>query len=130
MTSWFLMRTHPQSHQEKQEHETCQTQSVPWQKQLISIMEEDGTRIQNRDHIVKCCVEFYQKLYRSRRLPTDTMEPQQPHRLALDEAPPVILPGEIKASIKKLDCSMAPGEDNITGSVLQNSGEAIVNLLT
>ena len=49
-------------------------------KKLISIMEEDGTQIHNRDCIVTCCVEFYQELYRFRRLPTDTMEPQQPHR--------------------------------------------------
>ena len=48
----------------------------------------------------------------------------------MDDAPPVILPAEVEASIKKLDHSKAPGEDNITGGVLQDGGEAIVNLLT
>ena len=43
-------------------------------KQLISIMEEDDTQIHNRDLIVRCCVEFYQELYRSRRLQTNTIE--------------------------------------------------------
>ena len=32
--------------------------------------------------------------------------------------------------LKKLDCSKASGEDNITGGVLQDVGEAVVNLLT
>ena len=99
-------------------------------KQLISIMEEDGTQIHNRDHIVTHCVEFYQELYRSRRLQTNTIEPQQAHRPSMDDTPSVILPAEVEALIKKLDCSKAPGEDNITGSVPQDGGEAIVNLLT
>ena len=93
-------------------------------------MGEDGTWIHNKDHIVTCCLEFYQELYRSRRLPMDTTEPQQPHRLAMHDAPSIILPTEVEASIKKLDHSKAPGEDNITGGVLQDGGEAIVNCLT
>ena len=93
-------------------------------------MEEDGTQIHNRDHIVTSCVEFYQELYRSRRLQTNTMEQQQPHRLEMNDAPPIILPAEVEASIQKLDCSKAPDEDNIIGSVLQDGGEAVVNLLT
>ena len=48
----------------------------------------------------------------------------------MDDAPPFILPAEVKASIKKLDHGKAPGEDNITGVVLQDGGEAVVNLLT
>ena len=31
--------------------------------QLISIMEEDGTHIHDKDRIVKICVEFYEELY-------------------------------------------------------------------
>ena len=98
--------------------------------QLISIIEEDGTQIHNRDCIVTHCVEFYQELYRSRRLQTNSIGPQQPHRQSMDDVPPVILPAEVEASIKKLDHSKAPGEDNITGGVLQDGGEAVVNLLT
>ena len=93
-------------------------------------MEEDGTQIHNRDHILTCCVEFYQGLYRPRRLQTNTFQPQQLHRPSMDDTPPVILPAEVEASIKKLDCSKAPGEENITGGVPQDGGEAVVNLLT
>ena len=60
----------------------------------------------------------------------DTTEPQQPHTLVTDDAPPVILPTEVETLIKKLDHSNTPGEDNITGGVLQHGGEAILNLLT
>ena len=102
-------------------------QAVHQQKQLISILEEDGILIQNRDHIATCCVEFYLELYRSRRLQTNT---KQPHRPSMDGAPPVILPAEVEALIKKLDHSKAPGGDNIAGGVLQDGREAIVNLLT
>ena len=103
---------------------------MPQQKQLISIIEEDGTRIHNRDCIVTPCVEFYQELYRSRRLQIDKMEPQQTDRPSMDDAPPIILAAEVEALIKKLDHNKAPGEDNITGGVLLDGGEAVVNLLT
>ena len=48
----------------------------------------------------------------------------------MDDAPPIILPAEVEALIKKLDHSKAPGEANITGSFLQVGVKAIVNLLT
>ena len=86
-------------------------------KQLISIMEEDGTHTHNGDHIEMCCVEFYQEPYRSRRLQMNKMELQQLHRSAMDDALPIILPAEVGSSIKNLDCSKAPGEDIITGGV-------------
>ena len=65
-------------------------------KQLISFMEEDGTQIHNGDLIVTCCVEICQELYRSIRLSTDTTESQQPHRLAVDDTLPIILPTELR----------------------------------
>ena len=68
-------------------------------KQLIPIMEEDGTLFHNRDYIVTHCVEFYLELYRSRRLQTSTMEPQQLHRPSMDDAPPIIQPAEVEALI-------------------------------
>ena len=64
---------------------------------------KDGTWIHIRDHIITCCVEFYQELYRPRRLQTNTMELHQPHRPAMDDAPPIILPVEVEALIKNLD---------------------------
>ena len=41
------------------------------ERQLISIMEEDGTRIYDKDLIVKRCVEFYKELCRSRSASAD-----------------------------------------------------------
>ena len=66
----------------------------------------------------------------SRRLPIDTMKPQKPLILTVDEALPIILPAKVEALIKKLDCSKDAGEDNITGGVLQNGREVVVHLLT
>ena len=37
----------------------------------MSIMEEYGTHIHDKERIVKRCVEFYEELYRSRRASTD-----------------------------------------------------------
>ena len=59
----------------------------------------------------------------------DTTEAQQPHRLAMDDALPIILSANVEALMKKLDHSKAPGEENITGVILQDCGEAIVNVL-
>ena len=48
----------------------------------------------------------------------------------MDNAPPIILPTDVEALIKKLNCSKAPGQYNITGGSLQGGREAIDNLLT
>ena len=44
--------------------------------------------------------------------------------------PPSILPSEVEASIKRLKRNKAPGEDNITGGVLQDGGDAMIQVLT
>ena len=41
-----------------------------------------------------------------------------------------ILPSEFKASIKRLKHNKALGEDNITGGILQDGGEAMIQVLT
>ena len=107
-------------------HAICQ--QCLCKNQLISIMEEDGTQINNRDHIVTCCVEFYQELYRSIRLLMDTTEPQESCIPVMADALPIILFAEVEGLTKKLDHSKAPGEDNITGGVLHDGREAIVYL--
>ena len=48
----------------------------------------------------------------------------------MDDAPPVILPAEVEALIKKLNHSKAPGEDNITDGVPPDGRETMVNFLT
>ena len=50
--------------------------------------------------------------------------------MVMDDTSPIILPTEVEALIKKLDHSRVPGEENITGGVLQDGGKAIVNVLT
>ena len=44
--------------------------------------------------------------------------------------PPSILPSEVEASIKILNHNKAPGEDNITGGILQDGGDAMMQGLT
>ena len=42
--------------------------------------------------------------------------------------PPSILPSEVETSIKGLKCNKAQEEDNITGGILQDGGEALIDL--
>ena len=44
--------------------------------------------------------------------------------------PPSILPSAVEASIKKLKHNKAPGEDNTTGGILQDGGDAMIQVLT
>ena len=44
--------------------------------------------------------------------------------------PPSILPSEVEASIKRLKRNKAPGEDNITGGIFQDGGDALIQILT
>ena len=37
---------------------------------------------------------------------------------------------EVEASIKRLKRNKAPGEDNITGGILQDGGDAMIQVLT
>ena len=43
---------------------------------------------------------------------------------------PSILQSEVEASIKRLKRNKAPGEDNITGGILQDGGDAMIQILT
>ena len=97
--------------------------------QRISIMEEDGTHIHDKDRIVKRCVEFYEELYRSRRASAD-QDSRDDRTTASTIDPPSILRSEVEASIKRLKHNKAPGEDNITGGILQDGGDARIQILT
>ena len=79
--------------------------------------------------IVKRCVEFYEELYRSRRASTDQDSHDDPTTTSTID-PPSILPSEVEASIKRLKRNKAPGEDNITGGILQDGGDAMIQILT
>ena len=92
--------------------------------QLISIMEEDGTHIHDKDRIVKRCVEFYEELYRSRRASTDQNSHGDPTTTNIN--PPSVLPSEVEAPIERLECKKVPGDDNITGGILQDGGDTMI----
>ena len=97
--------------------------------QLISIMEEDGMHIHDQDRIVKRCVEFYEELYRSRRASADqNSHVDRTTTSSID--PPSILPLEVEAPIKRLKHNKGPGEDNITCGILQDGGDAMIQILT
>ena len=85
-------------------------------------MEEDGTHTHDKERIVKRCVEFYEELYRSRRASADQDSHDDPTTTSTID-PPSILPSEVEASIKRLKRNKAPGEDNITGGILQDGGD-------
>ena len=92
--------------------------------QLISIMEEDETHIHDKELIVKRCVEFYEELKRSRRASADQGSHDDRTTTSIID-PPSILPSEVEASIKRLKRNKALGEDNITGGILQDGGDAM-----
>ena len=97
--------------------------------QLISIMEEDGTHIPDKDRTVKRCVEFYEELYTSKRASADQdLHDDQTTTSTID--PPSILPSEVEASIKRLKRNKALREDNITGGILQDGGDAMIQVFT
>ena len=78
----------------------------------------------DKDRIVKRSVEFYEEQYRSRRASTDQDSHDDPTTTSSIDAPS-ILPSEVEASIKRLKCNKAPREDNITGGILQDGGNAM-----
>ena len=92
-------------------------------------MEEDGTHIHDKDRIVKRCVAFYEELYRSRRVSAD-QDSHHDRTTTSTIDPPSILPPEVEASIKRLKRNKALGEDNITGGILQDGGDAMIQVLT
>ena len=104
--------------------------------QLVSIMEEDGTHIHDKDRIVKRCVELYEELYKSRRASADQdLHDDRTTTSSID--PPSILRSEVEVSIKRLKRNKAPGEafDSIEFEPLfeglKNQGvdEAYLNIL-
>ena len=94
---------------------------------IISLKEENGTHIRDRDRMIKRCEEFYTNLY-STKLPQGQPSVQIHHTRSTH--PPPILPTEMSAAIKRLKRSKAPGNDNITADVLKDHGEPIVQMFT
>ena len=78
---------------------------------------------------MKRYVEFYEELYRSRRASADQDLHDNP-TITSSFDPPSILRSEVEASIARLKRNKAPGEDNITGGILQDGGDAMIQILT
>ena len=88
-------------------------------KNIVTLREEDGTLIEDRDRLIRKCEEFYIKLYRTRR-PQD--QPFTDVHYKETGQPPPILPFEVRDAVKRLKRDKAPGEDNITTGTLQEEG--------
>ena len=88
---------------------------------IISLKEEKGTHIHDRDWMIKRCEEFYTNLY-STKLPQGQPSVQIHNTRSIP--PPPILPTEVSAAIKRLKRNKAPGNDNITADVLKSTGTA------
>ena len=94
---------------------------------IISLKEENGTHIHDRDRMIKRCEEFYTNLY-STKLPQG--QPSVQIHNTRSTPPPPILPTEVSAAINRLKRNKAPGNDNITAYVLKDGGEPIVQMFT
>ena len=79
--------------------------------------------------VVKRCVEFYEELYKSRRASAD-QDSRDDRTTTSGIDAPSILQSEVEASIKRLKRNKTPGEDNITGGILQDGGDAMIQILT
>ena len=88
-------------------------------------MDEAGTHIRDKDRIVKRCVEFYKELYSSRRASADQAS-HGDQTTASTIVQSSMLPWEVEVSINRLMRNKAPGEDNITGGILQGGGEDVI----
>ena len=93
-------------------------------------MEEDGTHIHDKDRILQKCVEFFEELYKSRRASADQDESRDNRKTTSSTDALPILQSEVEASIKRLKRNKAPGEDNITRGILQDGGDAMIQILT
>ena len=87
-------------------------------------MEEDVTHIHDKDRTVKMCVEFYEELFRSRRLSADQDSYGDLTTIS------TINPPSIQPSIKRLKRNKARREDNVTGGNLQDGGDAMTQVFT
>ena len=69
------------------------------------------------------------ELYKSRRASADQDSRDDRTTTSSIDAQS-ILRSEVEASIKRLKRNKAPGEDNITGGILQDGGDAMIQILT
>ena len=95
---------------------------------IISLKEESGTHIHDRDRMINRCEELYADLYSTKLYQGQPSE--QIHRNTRNTPHPPILPTELCAVIKRLKRNKAPGNDNMTVDVLKDGGEPIGEMFT
>ena len=86
---------------------------------MVTLKEEDGTLIKDRDRLISRSEKFCTKLY-STRTPQD--QPFTDVHYKETGQPPPILPSQVRDTVKRLKRDKAPGEDNITAGILQDGG--------
>ena len=95
---------------------------------IISLKEENGMHIHDRDRMINRCEELYTDIYSTKLYQGQPSE--QIHRNTRNTHHPPILPTELCAAIKRLKRNKAPGNDNITADVLKDGGEPIGEMFT
>ncbi|KAK6726965.1 hypothetical protein RB195_004953 [Necator americanus] len=85
---------------------------------LATLLSEDGTRTSSRREMVIITERFYSNLFRSS---TPVSSPIIP----IGEAPPRILPSEVRVAIKSMKPGTAPGPDFISADFLRAGGHPL-----
>ena len=79
---------------------------------IVSLKEENGAHIHDRDRMINMYEEFYTNLCNT-TLPQG-LSSMQTYRTTINIPPPPFLQTEVSAAIKRLKRGKAPGNDNIT----------------
>ncbi|KAK6741275.1 hypothetical protein RB195_009246 [Necator americanus] len=90
---------------------------------LATLLSEDGTRTSSRREMEIITERFYSNLFRSS---TPVLSPIIP----TGEAPPRILPSEVRVAIKSMKSGTAPGPDFISADFLRAGGHPLHVILS
>ncbi|KAK6762580.1 hypothetical protein RB195_023344 [Necator americanus] len=89
---------------------------------LATLLSEDGTRTSSRREMEIITERFYSNLFRSSTTVSSPIIPT-------DEAPPRILPSEVRVTIKSMKPGTAPGLDFISADFLRAGGHPLQIIL-
>ena len=89
--------------------------------QIITIVDNDGTRITDRDSIIEYVAGFYKNLYKA---PTDIGAPNN-----IGDDPPEVMPSEVEFALHEMKNGKAPGIDGIVAEILKLAGKHTIDCL-